>query len=80
MKTLFYILLTLLIVICLPLYLYYEIHVYTAKQAVTSSPVKEMYHRELVSTIDSILNARDCIEPDDISVKHDSLGRVIMPD
>lgn len=80
MKTLFYTLLILLIVIGLPLYLYYEIHLYIVKQAVTSSPVKEMYHRQIVTAIDSILTARDCIEPDDISVKHDSLGHVIMPD
>ena len=52
----------------------------------TSSPVEEMYRRVLITTIDSILDARfdsncceEVIDSDDISVTHDSLGRVIMP-
>lgn len=49
----------------------------------TSSPVEEMYHRQLVTTLDSIFDARFdascCLKDDDISIPHDSLGRVIMP-
>lgn len=36
-------------------------------KAITSSPVEEMYHRQLVTTIDSILDARfgpGCCEED----------------
>lgn len=29
-------------------------------EAVTSSPVEEMYHKQLVTTLDSILDARFC--------------------
>ena len=43
--------------------------------AITSSPVEEMYHRQLVTTIDSILDARfgpgcceEIIDSDDVSV------------
>lgn len=53
----------------------------------TSSPVEEMYHRELVITLDSILDARfdagcceEVIDSDDISVPIDSFGRVVLPD
>ena len=49
----------------------------------TSSPVREMHHDEVVTIVDSILDARFdagcCPEDDDISVPHDFLGRVIMP-
>lgn len=49
----------------------------------TSSPVGEMYHNEITNVVDSILDARFgagcCPEDDDISVPHDSLGRVILP-
>ena len=46
-----------------------------------SSPVEEMYHRQLVAVIDSILDARYCteiIDSDDVSVQHDQFGRVIL--
>lgn len=52
----------------------------------TSSPVEEMYHRQLVVTLDSILDARfgagcceEVIDSDDVSVTHDKLGRVLVP-
>ena len=48
----------------------------------TSSPVEEMYHRQLVVTIDSILDAKLYVEPidsDDITLPHDQFGRVILP-
>ena len=44
-------------------------------KAITSSPVEEMYHRQLVVTLDSILDARfgagcceEVIDSDDVSV------------
>ena len=53
---------------------------------VTSSPVEEMYHRQLVTTIDSILDARfsagcceEVIDSDDISVTHNRFGRILIP-
>lgn len=53
---------------------------------VTSSPVEEMYHRQLVVTLDSIFDARfgtgcceEVIDSDDVSVTHDEFGRVILP-
>ena len=48
----------------------------------TSSPVEEMYHRQLVTTIDSILDARsykEVVDSDDVTVPHDQFGRVILP-
>ena len=52
-----------------------------------TSPVEEMYHRQLVITLDSILDARfgsgcceEVIDSDDVSVTHDEFGRVILPD
>ena len=46
-------------------------------KAITSSPVEEIYHRQLVVTLDSTLNARFCpccckevIDSDDVSVPH----------
>ena len=52
----------------------------------TSSPVEEMYHKELVTTLDSILDARfdsgcceEVIDSDDVSVPHDRFGRVFAP-
>lgn len=54
--------------------------------AITSSHVEEMYHKKSVMIIDSILNSRyssycceEVIDSDDISVPHDSLGRVQLP-
>ena len=50
-------------------------------------PVKEDMHRELVTTIDSILDARfgtgccdEVIDSDDVTVPIDSFGRVVLPD
>ena len=44
-------------------------------KAITSSPVEEMYHRQLVITLDSILDARfssncceEVIDSDDVSI------------
>ena len=52
----------------------------------TSSPVEEMYHKQLVVTLDSILDARldagcceEVIDSDDISVTHNRFGRVLAP-
>lgn len=52
----------------------------------TSSPVEEMYNKILVTTIDSILDARfgaccceEVIDSDDVSVPHDQFGRIIWP-
>lgn len=56
-------------------------------QCVTSSPVEEMYHRQLITTLDSIFDARfdaecceEVIDSDDINVPIDSLGRALLPD
>jgi hypothetical protein len=53
---------------------------------VTSSPVEEMYHRQLVTTIDSILNARfgtgcceEGIDSDDVSVTHTRFSGILSP-
>lgn len=53
---------------------------------VTSSPVEEMYHRQLVVTLDSILNARfgaGCCEEDIDTVNantfHTHFGSMILP-
>lgn len=53
---------------------------------VTSSPVEEMYHRQLVVTLDSILDARfgsGCCEEDidsnNISVTHTQFRGIISP-
>ena len=52
----------------------------------TSSPVEEMYHKELVTTLDSILDARfgpgcceEVMDSDNVSVTHDRFGRVLAP-
>lgn len=46
----------------------------------TSSHVEEMYHKELVAVIDSIIDARGInnttIDFDDMSISVDSLGRI----
>ena len=53
---------------------------------VTSSPVEEMYHRQLVVTLDSILDARfgaGCCEEDIDTVSantfHTRFGSIILP-
>ena len=53
---------------------------------VTSSPVEEMYHRQLVVTLDSILNAKfgpgcckEVIDSDDVSVPHTRFGDILSP-
>lgn len=52
----------------------------------TSSPVEEMYHKQLVITLDSVLNAKfdvgcyeEVIDSDDVSVPHDRFGRILAP-
>ena len=49
-----------------------------------SSPVEEMYHRQLVVTLDSILNARfgpgcckEVIDSNDVSVPHTRFGDIL---
>ena len=48
-----------------------------------SSPVEEIHHNEIVNFVDSVINARfndiDIPVDDDISIPHDSLGRVLVP-
>ena len=53
---------------------------------VTSSPVEEMYHRQLVITLDSILDARfgpgcckEVIDSNDVSVSHTRFGDILSP-
>ena len=53
---------------------------------VTSSPVEEMYHRQLVVTLDSILNAKfgpgcykEVIDSDDVSVPHTRFDDILSP-
>lgn len=52
----------------------------------TSTPVEEMYHRQLVVTLDSILNARfgtnyykEVIDSDNVSVSHTRFGDILSP-
>ena len=53
----------------------------------TSSPVEEMYHRQLVITLDSILDARfgpDCCKKvidsnDDVNVPYTRFGDILSP-
>jgi hypothetical protein len=63
--------LAIICVICFPSFCSYFISI----KAITSSPVEEMYHRQLVVTLDSILDARfgascykEVIDSDDVSV------------
>ena len=51
-----------------------------------SFPVEEMYHKQLVVTLDSILDARfgpgcceEVIDSDDVSIPHERFGRVLVP-
>lgn len=53
---------------------------------VISSPVEEMYHKQLVVTLDSILDARfgagyceEVTDSDNVNVTHNEFGRVILP-
>ena len=55
-------------------------------KAITSSPVEEMYHRQLVVTLDSILDARfgpgcykEVIDNDNVSVPHTRFGDILSP-
>ena len=55
---------TALILIC---YSAYKEREYSTVRFITSSPIEEMYHRQLVVTLDSILDARfgpGCCEED----------------
>ena len=52
----------------------------------TSTPVEKMYHRQLVITLDSILDARfgpgcckEVIDSDDVSVHHTQFGDILSP-
>ena len=52
----------------------------------TSTPVEEMYHRQLVITLDSILDARfgpgcceKVIDSDDVSVHHTQFSDILSP-
>lgn len=52
----------------------------------TSTLVEEMYHRQLVVTLDSILDARfgpgcckEVIDSDDVSVPHTRFGYILSP-
>lgn len=51
-----------------------------------SSPVEEMYHRQLVVTLDSILDARfganyykEVIDSNNVSVLHTRFGDILLP-
>lgn len=53
-------------------------------KAITSSPVEEMYHRQLVVTLDSILDARfghgcckEVIDSNNVSVPHTRFGDIL---
>ena len=55
-------------------------------KAITSSPVEEMYHRQLVVTLDSILDARfgpgcykEVIDSNNVSVSHTRFGDILSP-
>ena len=55
-------------------------------KAITSTPVEEMYHRQLVVTLDSILDARfspgcckEVIDSDNVSVLHTRFGDILSP-
>ena len=55
-------------------------------KAITSSPVEEMYHRQLITTVDSIFDARFCpscckevIDSNNVSVTHTRLGDILSP-
>lgn len=52
----------------------------------TSTPVEEMYHRQLVVTLDSILDARfgpgcyeEVIDSDSVSIPHTRFGDILSP-
>ena len=52
----------------------------------TSTPVEEMYHRQLVITLDSILDARfghgcckEVIDSNDVSVHHTQFSDILSP-
>ena len=62
MKTIAYIILIFIAIICAHIFIKSTVRI-----AVTSSPVEEMYHRQLVVTLDSIFDARfgaGCCEQD----------------
>lgn len=55
-------------------------------KAITSSPVEEMYHRQLVVTLDSILDVRfgpsgckEAIDSDSVSIPHTRFGDILSP-
>ena len=55
-------------------------------KAITSTPVEEMYHKQLVITLDSIFDARfgpgcckEVIDSDDVSVHHTQFSNILSP-
>jgi hypothetical protein len=85
MKSIFYSIIC-IIILCIPVYLFYLFVKYSAasacKDVITSSPVKEMYHKQLVATIDSIIDAKsyeEVVDSDDVTLPHDKFGRIIYP-
>lgn len=55
-------------------------------KAITSSPVEEMYHRQLVVTLDSIFNAKfgsscckEVIDSNDVSVPYTQFSDILSP-
>lgn len=53
---------------------------------ILAPPVEEMYHRVLVTTIDSVLDARfntgcceEVIDSDNINVAQDTDGNILLP-
>lgn len=74
-----------LVIVCVVCFFIFCSYIGSTK-AITSSPVEEMYHRQLVVTLDSILDARfgagcckEDIDSDDVTVTYDSFGRVMLP-
>ena len=70
---------TALILIC---YSAYKEKEYSTIRFSTSSPVEEMYHRQLVTTIDSILDSRypcGVTEDDNVYPSIDSLSSIAVP-
>ena len=72
-----------LILIC---YSAYKEREYSTVRFITSSPVEEMYHRQLVVTLDSILDARfgagcckEAIDSNNISVTHTRFNGILSP-
>ena len=81
MKTIAYIILIFIAVICAHIFIKSTVRI-----AVTSSPVEEMYHKQLVVTLDSILDTRfgtgcceEAIDSNNISVTHTRFNGILSP-